>query len=231
MTKQSHTGKLIIAGVVALVIAIGGYGYFNQSKQLQSEEKKVVEEVKKLDLSALVVKPNDIIIGDANALVTIVEYSSLSCPHCQHFHEKVLPDLQKEFITPGKAKLVFRHFPLNDAALKAAQLVECSGGKGTQRSNFVKVLFEMQSKWAFSDEFVKDLKKIALVGGLDSAAFDSCMNDKDLESRLLASRIDAAQKLDVSSTPTFFVNGTKIQGALSIEELRKAIKTALASVQ
>ena len=182
MTQKSHGTKIAAIIVLLLVAAIVGYGYFKQSSKLRAED--TAEAAPVIDASVLAMRPSDIYMGDVNALVTIVEYSSLSCPHCQHFHQKVLPELEKEFITTGKVKLILRHFPLNAPALKASEVVECSGsngGNGGSRANFIKVLFELQEKWAFTEDYLKNLKQIALTGGMDSAAFESCVNNKDLE--------------------------------------------------
>lgn len=227
MTKKSNGGKFIAVIILALVAAAAGYGYFNQSAKMTDPAAATPT----IDADLLKPKPNDIILGDMNALVTIVEYSSLSCPHCAHFHETVLPQLQKEFITTGKVKLVLRHFPLNEPALKAAELVECAGGVGTQRSEFAKTLFAMQPQWAMGDDFLKQLKQIALLGGVDSAAFESCMADKDLETRIVLTRQEATEKLGVNATPSFFINGTKFEGEVSIEGFRKAINDASAAKQ
>lgn len=227
--KKVNGGKLALILVVLLVVGGAAFGYFKQSKDLTSASDAHAGDAStpgKIDPALLVVKPADIIIGDVNALVTIVEYSSLSCSHCAHFHEKTLPDLQKEFITPGKVKLVMRHFPLNEPAIRGAQLVECAGNNGLSRANFLKVLFEMQAQWAFSEAFMADLKRIALVGGLDSAAFESCMADKDLETRILLTRQEAGDGLGIDGTPSFFIDGVKMQAGPSIEEFRKAIKVA-----
>jgi protein-disulfide isomerase len=222
MAVMSPSTKLILFVLVAVVGGAAGFGYFSQASKLSegSPEAQVIEQ------KALTAKPNDIIIGDNNAIVTMVEYSSLSCPHCAHFHEKILPALTKEFITTGKVKLVVRHFPLNEPAIKGALTVECAGMNGLKRENFLKVLFSMQDKWAFSESFAKDLKQIALVGGIDSAAFDSCSNDKDLENRILAVRQEAATQLKVTSTPTFFINGIKYEGEPTIEGFRAIINKA-----
>ncbi len=227
MTTPSKGGKifavLILAGLIA---AAAGFGYFNQSSKMADSSDKA-QTTSNTNAEILAPRPNDIIVGDPNALVTIVEYSSLSCPHCAHFHEKVFPDLQKEFITTGKAKLVIRHFPLNEPALKASEVVECAGGAGAQRSHFIEVLFKMQPQWAASDDYLKQLKQIALVGGIDSAAFESCTTDKELEARIVASRQEAADKLGVNSTPTFFINGVKLEGDMGIDSFRKGIADAL----
>ena len=232
MATTKNTSKLFLFVVVALVGGAAGYGYYSQNVAIAQQASKADEPasagVTAEQLAVLAPKPSDIILGDSNALVTVVEYSSLSCSHCANFHEKVLPAFQKEFIDTGKVKLVVRHFPLNEPALKAAEIVECAGHNGLERANFLKVFFNLQAQWAFGETFLKDLKQIALVGGIDSAAFDSCAADKSIETRILAMRQDAATILGVNSTPSFFIDGTKLAGAPSIEGMREAIKAASA---
>ncbi|MFZ4541375.1 MAG: DsbA family protein [Rickettsiales bacterium] len=232
MTTSKNSGKLALFALVALIGGTAGFGYFSQTAHL-SEDKKEVPDAKasKEQLAVLAPKPNDIIVGDTNALVTMVEYSSLSCPHCAHFHEKVLPDLTKNFITPGKVKYVIRHFPLNEPAIKGSVVVECAGQNGLKRENFIKVLFEMQSQWANGDSYIKDLRQIASVGGIDSAVFDGCMNDKDIETRILTMRKEAEETLHVSSTPTLFIEGKKYEGEPSVQGFSAALKAALPSAK
>jgi protein-disulfide isomerase len=228
MSKASHGGKWVALVLIVIVAAAAIYGYSKQTKTLAENDADAQAATSPdAETAALLkVKPSDIVIGDPNALTTIVEYSSLSCPHCAHFHETVLPDLTKEFITPGKVKLVVRHFPLNEPALKGAELVECAGQTGLERANFVKVLFDLQSKWAFDENFLKNLKQIALVGGMDSAGFDSCMADKGLETKILAERQVAQDKLKINGTPAFFINGVAYDGDRSIDGFQSAIKSS-----
>ncbi|MDX2095875.1 MAG: DsbA family protein [Alphaproteobacteria bacterium] len=228
MATSKNSGKLFLFAMVALIGGAMGYGYFAQSSKLSAESGTAAAnpQLSTEQRALLTPKPSDIILGDSNALVTIVEYSSLSCPHCAHFHEKVLPGLEKEFIDTGKVKLVMRHFPLNEPALAAAKIVECAGRNGLERNNFMKVFFNLQAQWAFGESFLKDLKQIALVGGIDSAAFDSCATDKTIETRILTMRQAAAEKLGVNSTPSFFVHGTKFVGEPSLAGLRAAIAAA-----
>ncbi len=226
MASSKNSGKLAIVALVALIGGLAGFGYFTQTAQL-SEKQKPAETapMNKEQADILAVKPTDIIFGDNNALTTIVEYMSLSCPHCAHFEQEVLPVLQKEFITTGKVKLVVRHFPLNDPAMKASELVECAAGD--KRANFIKVLFDMQQQWAYDEtNYLKDLKQIAGVGGIDSAQFDSCMADKALETKLLTTRQDAQDKLGVNGTPSFFINGVKFAGEPSADGFRTALKSS-----
>jgi protein-disulfide isomerase len=227
MAKSSHGGKLVLIAIIIIIGAAAGFGYVKQTSSLEPKPKDAdaaeAHAHVVIDPKVLELKPTDIILGDANALNTIVEYSSLSCPHCAHFHEKILPDFEKELIASGKVKLVMRYFPLNEPAVKASVLVECAGNNGLKRENFLKALFGTQPQWAFTESYLADLRKIALVGGLDSAAFDSCMADEELENRILTSRLEAAEKLGVTSTPSFFVNGVKLEGDMSLANFRKAI--------
>ena len=237
MAKKLSGAKIAAIILILLVGAVAGFGYVQQSsvltkdapKEAPNTELAATESKKITDPTLLAVKPNDIIFGDANALVTIVEYASLSCTHCAHFHEAVLPTLQKEFIATGKVRLVFRHFPLNEPALKATELVECAGQNGLDRSNFLKALFSSQSQWAFDENFVSSLKKIAQVGGIDSATFDSCLADKALDTKIVADRQQVQEKLGVDSTPSFFINGVAFEGDRSPEAFRKAINAATAA--
>lgn len=223
MAKSSTGFKLIAILVVATIGAAMGFGYFKQSAVLEDSQAKTTAKISGTTLNP---RPADIIVGDVNALVTIVEYMSLSCNHCADFNQKVLPELEKEYITPGQVKLVVRHFPLNEPALKAAMLTECAGQNGLERKSFVKVLFDMQEKWAFTQDYLKNLKQIALVGGIDSASFESCMTDKDLEAEILTSRKEGEEQLKITGTPAFFINGAPYEGERTAAGFRTAIEAA-----
>ena len=116
-------------------------------------------------------------------------------------------------------------FPLNEPAMKASDIVECAGKQGLKRENFIKVFFDMQQQWAFGEDYLKNLKQIALVGGVDSASFDSCLANKDIETSVLESRQNG-EKLGVDATPYFFLNGKKYTGEVSVEGFRKALDEA-----
>jgi protein-disulfide isomerase len=175
--------------------------------------------------AALGQKPSDIILGDPDAPVIIVEYASMSCGHCAHFHTNVLPEIKKNYIDAGKVKFIFRHFPLNEPALKAAQLTYCGGKK--RFNTFTKVLFDTQSKWAFDSNYLDSLSTIARVGGISKDQFDACMTNPDLERNLLLQRQEAADQIGVSATPTFFINGNKLEGSWTIERFSAELDKAL----
>lgn len=229
-TTTPHGSKNLIIVIVLIVAAAAGFGYFTQSEELREADAKAIETAaakpapKPLPAATHAIftaRAGEIVIGQEAAPLTIVEYASLSCPHCADFHQKVLPQLKKEYIDTGKVKLVFRHFPLNEPALRGAQVVECAGG--AQRIALLKTLFETQKQWAFEAKFFDNLRQIAGVGGIDGARFDGCMTDKSIENRILSVRMEAAQLLHVEHTPSIFVHGKKIEGEATFEAVREAI--------
>ncbi|MEQ1790063.1 MAG: thioredoxin domain-containing protein [Rickettsiales bacterium] len=174
--------------------------------------------------AVLAITDTDKVLGKKDAPVTIVEYASMSCSHCAKFHNDVLPQLKKDFIDTGKVKLVFRQFPHNAPALKAAMISQCSKH---DYFGVIAKLFANQSEWAFNmDEFPTKLAAQAKAHGMNKADFDKCLSNKEIETKILAGVKQATDKLGVSSTPTFFINGTKGDHLHSVQEFRKAIEAA-----
>lgn len=172
------------------------------------------------------VQPYDRILGDENAPITIVEYASLSCPHCASFHNDVLPELTEKYIDTGKARLLARNFPTNEPALRGSMLTMCVDED--QYYTFQKVLYRMQKKWAFALDFKESLKTISRVGGVSDDDFDTCMANEDIEKQALEIRRTAGENLDIQATPTFYINGEKLQGSGTIEGFSELIDKHLA---
>lgn len=175
-------------------------------------------------------QPLDIEYGDKNAPVTLIEYASLSCSHCANFHKNVVPGLKSKYIESGKLRLVYRHYPLNPPALRAAQIVSCVDDV-QQQHKFLDALFKSQSDWAYKSsekDFMDKIKLLAEIGGIKSDKFEQCTSNKDLEDSILAGQLKAGQELQVSSTPTLFINGERFVGAKSVEAMSVAIDAALA---
>ncbi len=166
----------------------------------------------------------DKVLGEADAPVTIIEYSSMSCPHCAAFHKELLPHIKTNYIEKGIVKYTNRAFPLNEPALRAAMLTKCVDDD--KYFTFTNVLFDMQDKWAFTPAFLEDLKKIATVGGFSPDKFDACMADKTLEDAMITSRQEATEALNINATPTFFINGVELKGHLTKEGFDAAIAVA-----
>ena len=149
----------------------------------------------------------DRVMGDPNAPIEIIEYSSLTCPHCRQFHTKILPKLKKNYIDTGRAKLVYRDFPFDQLGLTAALLARCA--PPARYFQFLDVLFQNQEKWASDPDPIKALARIGTLGGLGEADFRACRNNKAIVDGVLQSRLDGGNRYQVNSTPSFIVNGEK----------------------
>ena len=177
--------------------------------------------------SVLDIQEDELILGEKNAPITIIEYASLSCSHCADFHKNTLPELKKEFIDTGKVKMIFRFFPFNLPALRAGMVLECL--PSDIRYEYMSALYELQSKWVVKDseKSNKELYKIMQSGGMKKEVFDKCINDVALEKKILQGLIDAQNELNIKSTPSFVVNGTLIQGNKPIKDFRQIIQKIL----
>lgn len=204
-------------------------------KQQVSEYEKYVNEVKEFESSEFYdgsilseTQESEIVIGDINAPVRIIEYASLSCGHCKHFHETVYYDLKKNYIDTGKASLIFRHYPLNAAALKGAVLVNCASEEN--RLKFIGALFKGQNKWAFSASeagVIEKLRTLAIIGGLSGDSFTQCYENTEIEKAILADMKKATDSLGVKSTPAIFINDSRYLGARSYDSISKFIDELL----
>src|SRR3954452_13270960 len=160
--------------------------------------------------------PKDRVLGEAGAPITIVEYASMTCPHCAHFENEVLPELKKKWIDTGKAKLVLRPFPLDQVALRAEMLARCLPPE--RYYPMIETLFKTQEKWAVPD-WRPALERIARLAGVNSKEFDACLANKPLEDEVVQSRLIASTQLDVNGTPTLFIDGKKFEGPPTLEAL------------
>jgi protein-disulfide isomerase len=168
----------------------------------------------------------EVSIGKADAPVTIVEYSSLSCPHCAAFHKEVLPALKADFIEPGKARYVMREFPLNEAALAGAVVARCLDP--SRYFAFTDLLFSKQEDWAFKTDALTPLKQLAKQAGLSEAQFDKCIDDEALQKKIIDVREQGAKE-GVNATPSFFVNGKMLKGATTLKAFEEAMKPYLST--
>jgi protein-disulfide isomerase len=171
------------------------------------------------------VLPEDRVMGKAEAPVTIIEYASLTCPHCAHFATEVLPAVKASLIDSGKAKLVFRDYPLDALALRAAMLARCAGPE--RAFGMIDLLFQRQVQWATAQDPKAGLLAIAKQAGLSEADFDACMSNQDIQNAVVQSRVTAEQSYKIESTPSFLINGRLAVGAPTPEELTKIVDSLL----
>jgi protein-disulfide isomerase len=174
----------------------------------------------------LAVQPSDRVLGKPDAPITIIEYASLTCPHCAHFDLEVLPKLKEKWIDSGKAKLVLRDFPLDEPALRAAMVARCA--PPDRFYPLVDTFFGQQEQWVTARDYRAALEKLAKLGGISNKEFAACISDKKLEDQVAQSRLTAAQQLGVDATPTFFINGKKFDGAPTVEAFDQALSGAAA---
>jgi len=164
-----------------------------------------------------------IFVGNKDAKITIIAFESLTCSHCANFHEDVYPQLKKEYLDTGLAKIEFRHFPLDIAALNASKVSQC---KNDGDSSMLNSLFANQQKWVKGssvEEANENLQKFLESEGFN-VDFKKCIENKEIEDFILNDRIDGVKKYKVNATPTIIINGKKFKKSLNYKNLKKALE-------
>lgn len=163
------------------------------------------------------------VIGKADAPITIIEYASLTCPHCARFHKETLPKLKAGFIDTGKVKLIYRDFPFDGLALRAAALARCAPPE--RYWAVLETLFAQQDNWTRARDPLQALGNIGKLAGMSQATVDACFKDTKLLDSIAQLRIDGEKTHGVSSTPTFIIGDKKISGAEPYETFEKLLKS------
>ncbi len=206
--KITRRDFAIGAGTLALTAALGGLA--------------TTALVAPVNAQALLNQPGplgDMAQGDEKAPVTIIEYASMTCPHCAAFHATTLPELKKRYIDTGKVRFIFREFPLDQLALAAFLLARCAGPD--KYFPMIDTLFQQQKEWV-TQRPLPPLLAIAKQAGMSEQQFNECLQNQKLIDGLEEVR-QRAMKLNVQSTPSFFVNGNLLKGAFTIEDFEKAM--------
>ena len=159
-------------------------------------------------------------IGDANAPITIVEYASMSCPHCATFAATTFPELKRRYIDSGKVRFIFREFPLDGPGYAAAMLPRCAGSD--RFFSTVDLLFDRQRSWLV-EQPLPPLLAAAQQQGFTQDSFNACLQNQKIFDGIGWVRARAMEKFKVGSTPTFFINGKMHAGNVSIEEMERLI--------
>ncbi|NJM35928.1 MAG: DsbA family protein [Rhodomicrobium sp.] len=162
----------------------------------------------------------DNVMGNADAPYTIIEYSSMTCPHCAAFHTNVLPELKKKYIDTGKAKYIIREFPLDNVAAAAFMLARCVDQ--AKYFDFVDLLYANQKEWAFENNPLPALQKFSKQVGFTEQRFNDCLKDEKLLNHIESVRNRGSEQFGVRATPTFFINGQKLKG-VDIEDFDKVM--------
>ena len=169
-------------------------------------------------------KGKEMVEGKADAPVTIVEYASVTCGHCAAFYNETLPSIREKYIKTGKARLVFREFAYDPRAQAGYMLARCA--PEDRYFPMIQVLFEKQMEWAAASDALPPLKKIAAMAGLDDNAFEACLKNQSVLDEVKSS-FERGKEFGVTSTPTFFINGKKYEGELSVDDMSSVIDSFL----
>jgi protein-disulfide isomerase len=213
--SRRASAALSLAGLVTVL----GFAQLNPVNEARAQNAK----------ATLLAKPGslpDLAIGPATAPVTIIEYASMTCPHCARFEENVFPMLKSKYIDTGKVRFVFREFPLDIKATAASMLARCiAGGDAEKYFGTIDLLFKQQDQ--LMDQTTDTLKRIGVAAGMSEQAVESCVKDQAQLDKIKADQDFAYKKLKVDATPTFFINGEMSKGAMSFEELDAKISSLL----
>jgi protein-disulfide isomerase len=193
---------------------------FAQKKPQGPAEVSVEELMKPTDLA-------DVTVGSKDAKITVVEYASMTCGHCQKFATTVFPELKTKYVDTGKVRFVMREFPLDNLAAAASMLARCAGGDKV--FPMVETLYEKQADWAFSNgNPVPKLFDIAKQAGFTQESFDKCLTDQKLLDQITDQRKRASETFGVSATPTFFINGKRLTETPTVAAFDKIFEPLLA---
>lgn len=166
------------------------------------------------------------VLGNQDAPITIIEYASLTCPHCGKFHNDVLPKLKTDWIDKGKAKLVYRDFPTAPVALAsyAAMVARCAPEDSYFK--FLEVFFKQQRSWTSSADPMKSLARLARLGGMSQEDFDACTQNEALFTGIRERALDGQMEFGIESTPSFVINGKVVRGGMSYEDFNDLLEDA-----
>tara|TARA_B100001027_G_C16218313_1_gene308545 strand:+ start:450 stop:1025 length:576 start_codon:yes stop_codon:yes gene_type:complete len=174
----------------------------------------------KIDVNAEIKR---IVSGNKNAQITIIAYESLTCSHCADFHKDIYPQLKKEYLDTGLAKIEFRHFPLDMAAFNASKIAQC---KNDQNLKILEKLYLNQKMWLEGNtiEQINDNLKAFIKKEGFKINFEKCINDKEIEDYVLNDRIEGTKNYKINSTPTIIINEEKFEKTLNYKNLKNSLE-------
>lgn len=167
----------------------------------------------------------DVLEGSPDAPVTVIEYASLTCPHCATFHKTIYKDLKASHIDTGKVKFIYRDFPLNNPAIAASIIARC-GGEDRYLA-FVDLFLSQQDQWTRAQDWMGELQKMARLGGLTPEKINECLSDQALGQSIIDRYRAAGEVFGVNSTPTVVIDGEKYEGKVNTADLTAFIDKKL----
>lgn len=172
----------------------------------------------------LKLQPTDRVMGQADAPITIIEYASLTCGHCAHFHKEVLPQIEKDWIATGKAKYVLRDIPWDNLAMGMAKTARCAPPESFYP--LVSAMFASQEEIIKGVDTLGEIKKVARLAGMDGEAVETCIKDGPLHAQINGVKDVALKELKINGTPTTFINGIRVDGGVPYADVLKVLKQA-----
>jgi protein-disulfide isomerase len=215
-----NTRRAFVMSTSALV-ALGALGALGTLGALRSPAAAQTFSVLELEAKGPL---DDIPLGSPTAPVTIIEYASMTCPHCAAFANGVFPKLKEKYIDTAKVRFIMREYPLDPLAAAAFMLARCAGPD--KYYPLIETLFQQQQKWAVRQP-LPPLLAIAKQAGFTEQSFNACINDAALLNKVQQQRDLGSNKFKVDATPTFFVNGQRYSGEMSIADLDKVLEPLL----
>ncbi|MGC1465787.1 MAG: DsbA family protein [Pseudolabrys sp.] len=223
ITRRQFCEGTATVALTATLLGTSSLTGFVGEAQAQAKEEKTPSAADLLKPGAL----SEMSLGSDKAPVTIVEYASMTCPHCAHFQETTFPELKKQYIDTGKVRYILREFPLDPIAAAGFMLARCSGTDDANKYfAMVDTLFRQQSEWAVQKP-LQPMLAIAKQAGLTEQTFNACLANQKLLDGIEAVRQRGIDEYGVNSTPTFFINGKKQTGDVSLADMEKVIKPFL----
>ncbi len=174
----------------------------------------------------LQLQKNDRTMGELTAPVQIVEYASMTCPHCATFHTETFPAIKEKYIETGKVLLIFREMPWDPLAFAVSKLARCA--PEDEYFQYLGTFFDTQARWARNPNPLQQLKEIAAFGGMNEEEVEACLKNQEIHDEMLAIKKTGQENLGVRTTPSFFINSQKIEGAQPLSEFEKVIDAELA---
>ena len=229
---QQNRVVILVAAAVIAVLALGFIGF----KLLGNDSDPVAEAagnaaipeeaaITAQKILAAVGPLGDMELGSKDAPVTVIEYASLTCSHCAEFDKGSFPLLKSNYIDTGKVRYILREFSYDEFATSAFMLSRCAGKE--RYFGFIDVLFKKQAEWAFTENSIAGLRAIAKQGGFSQGTFDACMANQQIFNHVKEVVTRGRKEFGIESTPTFFVNGEKVEGALPFPQFEEVIKKHL----
>ena len=226
ISRRQLIGSATAVSAVALLSACSDSGGDAQAQTSSAPAANAPQASGTVDMAKLLEEGAlpEMVLGNADAPVTIVEYASMTCGHCANFHRNTLPEIKTNYIDTGKARLIMREFPFDPRAEAGFMLARCADDKYFA---MVDVLFQQHSSWVSVENAREALLQISRLAGFSQESFEACLTNQELLDDVRAVRERGATDFGVDATPTFFINGNKYSGALTVAEMSAIIDSML----